>query len=70
MLTPHTAGSPSLPFVIVGVAFFGDENSFQKWIDAEPVVALGCPLAEMEHEVSSLGLALMALASSAWKTLI
>lgn len=71
MPTPHAGGSPSLQFVIVGVAFFGDGHSFQKWIDAKPVVALGCPLAETESEVGSLGLALMAPASlvSAWETL-
>lgn len=53
MQTSHTGGSPSLQFLTVGWVSFGDGNSFQNWLDAEPVVALGCPLAETESELSS-----------------
>lgn len=49
-------GSPPLQFIIVGLVFFEDGDSFQKWLDAEPMVALGYPLAEVESQVGSEGL--------------
>lgn len=33
--------SPCLWFVTVGLVSFGDGNSSQKWLDAEPMLALG-----------------------------
>jgi hypothetical protein len=41
---------PSLHFVIAEPIFFRDGNS-SFWLDTEPVVASGCPLADMKNEV-------------------
>lgn len=50
--TPHTGGLPISAFCNSRAYFFLGGNSFQKWLDAECVVASGCPLAEMKSEVS------------------